>query len=92
MTKTRNDLQPEPTHARGVLAQLVRAGVGVELAAVVFVGRERAACWWLLSKGLARRSRARVSGQLTYAATDKGRAQHEAWQLEAQTARKTGAR
>lgn len=77
MTKSRNALQPEPVHARAVLAQLVRAGVDVELAAIVFVGHERKACTWLLQRGWARRSRARCAGQLTYAATEAGRLEHE---------------
>ena len=72
-------LGPEPVHARAVLAQLVRAGDGVALAAGVFVGAEQRAVTWLLLRGWAERSRARHVagvGQLSIRATAAGRAEH----------------
>jgi hypothetical protein len=77
MPEIGKDLQVEPTHARAVLAQLVRAGDGVALALRIFVGAERKAATWLMRRGWAKRSRAGgVAGQITIAATKAGREEY----------------
>ena len=71
----RREIGKEPTHARALLGRLVDAGKGVELAARTFSQPERFAAAWLVARGWARRSRGRVAGQVTYGATEEGRAE-----------------
>lgn len=74
MTKTRNDLQAEPVHARAVLAQLAAVADGVTIALSLFVGAEHKAATWLMQRGWAKRSRA-ATGEMMLEATAEGRAE-----------------